>query len=726
MLMNSLKVFTLISLVLLVAAGASAQNGRWVEYSLDGFSSGTVQYARGDGCLAYTRANNQLMLIFDIYVAEWQEIDFGAVQDFEEVETNGNVVFAYTDDLLFGYSAITATWDTMTIEGGYLNVIYHTYGCGKNLAYLITDTYLYVFDVCVGEWQAYDYGLPADFEGAGHRVKDDYVRVVFTRPYPAQAKNVVYSAHTRSFNQLEYGLPLSYQMDHGFAGTFLIGGSGYDWELIGYSALSNTFDVVEYTRGDGEGLLGCTSAGMPTDEVTTVAFSFRGVVPNVSITGNMFGFDTRRGTWTQRTVFFDMDLQSYYQEWRQAGHHCITYSNIYEPDDRYHLFIYSGDDGQIRDYIPEIIWKSGTSGWGTGGNVAGAYDTLTAWGLDVPGDRDSTIDLELDLTYGLSGGDDFFTLRRYSTTADTMFMYFYNGNINSWSHAVVPEHYSTSGEAEAHVYMWRCSGENEIVFYSAYHDEIIERDYPDDIAVRWGVKGPFGYARSESGSTVFVGTTSQAHDHAFNLENVRWSYGSMIFSDASNNLYGYSALSGLCTELATGETPYWVSDSGYVGLVAPSSNSRYYVYNGLADSWTELTPAGTSVTGVVGTKTALVIRSTYVYAFDPEGDPTDVAQIDTDGLLPETVSLSQNYPNPFNPATTIEFDIPRKTDVRIDIFNILGEKVGTPLDKELAAGSYRIDWDGRNDAGTKVATGIYLYRLSANNQVMTKKMLLLK
>jgi len=83
--------------------------------------------------------------------------------------------------------------------------------------------------------------------------------------------------------------------------------------------------------------------------------------------------------------------------------------------------------------------------------------------------------------------------------------------------------------------------------------------------------------------------------------------------------------------------------------------------------------------------------------------------------------LNQNYPNPFNPTTEIAFDLPNKTDVKLSIFNILGQKVATLVDKNMLAGSYTVQWD----AG-EAATGVYFYKLEADNFTETRKMMLLK
>ncbi len=105
--------------------------------------------------------------------------------------------------------------------------------------------------------------------------------------------------------------------------------------------------------------------------------------------------------------------------------------------------------------------------------------------------------------------------------------------------------------------------------------------------------------------------------------------------------------------------------------------------------------------------------------------PTDVED-DSRNLLPQEYSLSQNYPNPFNPETTIEYNIPTRSHVTIEVYNILGQKTRTLVDELKSAGDFQITWDGNDSNGTKVSTGIYFYRIKANDFVKSRKMLLLK
>jgi hypothetical protein len=107
-----------------------------------------------------------------------------------------------------------------------------------------------------------------------------------------------------------------------------------------------------------------------------------------------------------------------------------------------------------------------------------------------------------------------------------------------------------------------------------------------------------------------------------------------------------------------------------------------------------------------------------------------VTGLESQSGLPKVYSLSQNYPNPFNPSTTIAFDIPaisgEKQFVNLTVYDIRGRCVRTLINSDLEPGSHKIRWNGRDDRGQSVASGIYLYTLKAGEEIFTRKMIVLK
>lgn len=103
-----------------------------------------------------------------------------------------------------------------------------------------------------------------------------------------------------------------------------------------------------------------------------------------------------------------------------------------------------------------------------------------------------------------------------------------------------------------------------------------------------------------------------------------------------------------------------------------------------------------------------------------------VGIVPDDGIAPKAFQLRQNYPNPFNPGTTIAYDLPTAGQVRLTVYNILGQKIIRLVNKRQAAGSYRIEWNGLDGGGNLLPSAVYLYTFESNGLRQVRRMLLIK
>jgi flagellar hook assembly protein FlgD len=103
-----------------------------------------------------------------------------------------------------------------------------------------------------------------------------------------------------------------------------------------------------------------------------------------------------------------------------------------------------------------------------------------------------------------------------------------------------------------------------------------------------------------------------------------------------------------------------------------------------------------------------------------------VASGKSEFLLPDAFSLSQNYPNPFNPETVIKYALPEDCHVELSIYNILGQKVKTLVDQYQNAGYKTVHWNGKDDQGNELASGVYFYKIKTPKYSETKKMVSLQ
>jgi hypothetical protein len=167
---------------------------------------------------------------------------------------------------------------------------------------------------------------------------------------------------------------------------------------------------------------------------------------------------------------------------------------------------------------------------------------------------------------------------------------------------------------------------------------------------------------------------------------------------------------------------YSIDDNNGNPLTWPRFNGKYTGSNFLAASIEKL-PLGDlnwfpEAKATWQTNQTLIMN--HILALDSSQlDVTDVHNTNND--IPMRYELAQNYPNPFNPTTTINYSIPKQGMVTLKVYNMLGQEVATLINKQQSAGNYSVDFNA-----TKLASGVYVYRLNSGDFTMTKKLVLLK
>ena len=145
-----------------------------------------------------------------------------------------------------------------------------------------------------------------------------------------------------------------------------------------------------------------------------------------------------------------------------------------------------------------------------------------------------------------------------------------------------------------------------------------------------------------------------------------------------------------------------------IGVDTDPPNSGRGMFYTRTDGWQSFTAGNLMITAYIADTTTV----------------NDIKQLTN--KIPKTYDLMQNYPNPFNPSTVISYQLPESQTVTLDIFNELGQKVSTLVNETQNAGLHNVTWNGKNDIGNSVSSGIYFYRIKAGNFVNVKKMILLK
>lgn len=216
-------------------------------------------------------------------------------------------------------------------------------------------------------------------------------------------------------------------------------------------------------------------------------------------------------------------------------------------------------------------------------------------------------------------------------------------------------------------------------------------------------------------------------------KQIVWRYSS------KNNTSFYSTIGSSAQRLPNGNTLICAMNDGHFFEVAPSDTSIVWEYTN------PMTRDGLKHIKVDNYPTYNGVFRAYRYAADHPAltgqdltpgntmtgytpnywTPSDIASIkenNNDYIKPDDL-LNQNYPNPFSTSTTIEFDVDQSKQVSIIIYDMSGNQVKALVDQNYTKGTYSLSWDGSNDSGGKVSSGMYFYVLRADNKQESKKMI---
>ena len=220
----------------------------------------------------------------------------------------------------------------------------------------------------------------------------------------------------------------------------------------------------------------------------------------------------------------------------------------------------------------------------------------------------------------------------------------------------------------------------------------------------------------------------------------------LILYDNSNIVLQYKNLTNLENAYTVGMQNGQATDGFYIAYNEP------YLHDQLAilitrRSWVSVQPVGGTLAPGAQMDLQLTLKtedfppghfwsSLQIFSNDPQRPQlvipihlkvdTVFTKLDQSVLTVSEFRLQQNFPNPFNPTTTITFDLPENVRVRLEIFDVAGRLICTLVNKHRNAGSHQVVWNGQDDTGNTVASGLYLYRLQAGDFVQSRKMLFMK
>ncbi len=182
-----------------------------------------------------------------------------------------------------------------------------------------------------------------------------------------------------------------------------------------------------------------------------------------------------------------------------------------------------------------------------------------------------------------------------------------------------------------------------------------------------------------------------------------------------------------------GLTSYRLDGYDYPVLILPRSDRDFWEirspYSGeLIDSLLGFPPADIRTAPIMETNVLdlYYFLDSTLYILDRPGMPTIVLEEENNAPTPSALTLHQNYPNPFNTSTVIELELAKPGHIKLEIYNIVGEKVATLIDEHRTASIHRVVWNGTRRDDQAVVSGVYFYRAATKGTAVTGKMVLLK
>ncbi|MFH1845148.1 MAG: T9SS type A sorting domain-containing protein [bacterium] len=716
----------LFSALLILLLAGSALAGQWVPSptTIPG-SSGTFE--AGGGCCAWAKTTGDHMLFFDVWSGSWTELTLPAAHTLVRVVGAGNLILVVCEDLAVVYNGPRQAVHQQALSGTLLDTGYTipSFDCAEELAVIVTDDMFYVFDARMDQWRVLDYVYPAGYTNfRGVVAEPDYVATELNPPYPERPINLAYSLRTRTFLETYEGimnLNSGWALDHGFAG---LSGTWPDYWALGWSAFTGEMTVGAYADDGGLGGLPLSREGRGLCHLGGFKRSIT-LEPFVS-EENIWVYDTITGDWEHTSFTHDTHDYTTYSNLNVGGQ-CL--SLITRDDDDYSnsILFFNGQTHGFSTHTPGLI---GTSlGIQMGGSVAAYKEDQNlqppVWwcrSLEHPTGQYTTS--SRDWITCVLAGDEWFSTGQYSSGDPLMDLFYYHGPTNTMTQVETWTQIGGQQVGGDHVScLVTYDVDAEVNFYSGVLNVVQQRTVPVTYGLGQLVNDYLAlvYYNGE-GDYLFDARTGAVQSRGVDFNSS--SLGTEVvfgFDPAGYIAHAYSTITGSWATQVLGENGYG-SGGGFVGYARTWGGSRFWGFNALDGTWTELVTTGALPSQDVGRNTIIVRSSDRVWAYWPY-DTIDVAEEPE----PQAVALSHAlggvkcHPNPFNGRAVVDFALPVPAQVRVEILDLRGRRVAILLDEHREPGQITAIWEtGR------VPSGTYVVRLEANGRVATKKLMLVQ
>lgn len=242
--------------------------------------------------------------------------------------------------------------------------------------------------------------------------------------------------------------------------------------------------------------------------------------------------------------------------------------------------------------------------------------------------------------------------------------------------------------------------------------------YPVFLSSLWSYSPSLCWMKTDNGIGNIIGTSCNQYSSPL------WETPSIITNDSSGmNIPISASISPVITKSAQSTYFYF----HYLVFIRTLNNSNAFIrdnyssYNYRREFWTANSIEGIDVQPGILVHSAWIERDSSSYSIRYHTGKNISGAVNDSPLLPRTITLDQNYPNPFNPSTTIRYFLPIQGLVTLEIFDMLGRKISTPVNQKQLSGPHQVQWNAQS-----ISSGIYFYRLRCNTTIVTKKMLFIR
>lgn len=708
-----------------------SQQAGWIEQDVSASLSGASIVNCKGNLVIYTKSNADVVYLFDTKSNAWQTVSFSSVQNFKTAIADDVTAFTYSDEYIVGYSSVISQWDTVKYEGDVLDPtgvsVRKGFGCSGKFAYFATSANIfYVFDAELAQWKSYNYGTVLNASGINSFwAADTYAGAIIERNGYDYAKNIAYSLETHSFTEIDLGGWYHYpdkEMTGGFVSQWSDAESTAKY--FGYSSKTNEFKDITmpmgYDKGNFEAWVDY-NRGEYLEEVNIYVCGYE-VGDQIHRDKYVNHYSTQTGKWYSYHHSYDPREMYFGVSWLCGGSNSLAY---YMTDDENYTIGVWKFYGDTETYIGEMPDLFKDPAFAIGGKVAAGSGEHNLWFHNFNTGQSKNVYYQQNDYSHIShfAAENYAITYRLLDTSDVMKVHVFNGRTNklhSISAYRIPS-MASGKRATSKVYALWTGGldHNEVLFYSEEQDTLIKYFAPEAYGGN-KVKNNLVLHTTQKYTTLFDASTATIYERNFNLSSSGCLGDSIFFAKSGDTeLTIYNAIDKSWRVEQMDESIYAYAGD-VIGLGVSVSYDKYWGYSAYTDTFYELNPDGDFISpyNIVGGKTAIVIRSSKIYAFSPSvtTPPTKENSCYVTGS-----SLLQNYPNPFNSQTKIEYQVSQPSTVKLTVYNILGKKIESINREHQNPGKYSIDINMLENT-----EGIYLYNMMVNGRLVdTKKMILI-